>query len=292
MQTSYYITTCRECGSSDAIDDYCTGDRICTGCGLVLEEHLIDERPEWSTPETARCEPARDGPSELGTYICPGRAVAERRPSTLMLHLHAAMHRETGPSVARVTEGARALGVPCAVLRAAKALLRDVAVARVSKGAIADGMSACCVYYACMQTGLPRHVREVCAAVGVDESTFVRADTLFKGALEKQPYFKTLVEVADEYTGMILRSIVCLGLPAADERRVRAHALKLAAAASRRDISGKSVRALSSGIIALACEDSGVPVSARDVARLTGLATAPTVHDAIAVLRRNGVSVQ
>ncbi|KAI5074021.1 hypothetical protein GOP47_0012034, partial [Adiantum capillus-veneris] len=39
---------CRDCGRETQITlDYASGDSICTECGLVMESHIVDERPEW-----------------------------------------------------------------------------------------------------------------------------------------------------------------------------------------------------------------------------------------------------
>lgn len=39
---------CAECGGSGAVVvDHSTGDMVCTGCGLVLESHCLDEGQEW-----------------------------------------------------------------------------------------------------------------------------------------------------------------------------------------------------------------------------------------------------
>lgn len=63
---------CRECVNDPAniVDDYVTGDCICGDCGLILESHIVDTRPEWRTftgdddtgPDPNRCG---DGPSSL-----------------------------------------------------------------------------------------------------------------------------------------------------------------------------------------------------------------------------------
>ena len=34
---------CVECGSTDNVTDWSHGDRICCGCGLVLESRMLDE---------------------------------------------------------------------------------------------------------------------------------------------------------------------------------------------------------------------------------------------------------
>lgn len=38
---------CPKCGAQDYYDDTHTGDSICRGCGLVAEEHVVDDTAEW-----------------------------------------------------------------------------------------------------------------------------------------------------------------------------------------------------------------------------------------------------
>jgi len=38
---------CRHCGSFSLHVDWAQGDRVCTHCGVVSEEKLLDDRPEW-----------------------------------------------------------------------------------------------------------------------------------------------------------------------------------------------------------------------------------------------------
>ena len=41
------ITQCPECGSKQIARDYERGELVCQSCGLVLDEHFIDQGPEW-----------------------------------------------------------------------------------------------------------------------------------------------------------------------------------------------------------------------------------------------------
>ena len=57
---------CRQCQSPNLFVDWAAGDRVCTDCGVVDEEHIRDSRPEWrefndaddlakGLPAAARC---------------------------------------------------------------------------------------------------------------------------------------------------------------------------------------------------------------------------------------------
>jgi len=56
---------CPECGSTNLIRSYDRGELTCMDCGLVIDEKIIDQGPEWRafTPEEkeerVRCAPLR-----------------------------------------------------------------------------------------------------------------------------------------------------------------------------------------------------------------------------------------
>ena len=38
---------CHECFSFDVVTDFAAGDVVCTACGVVLSDRIIDETAEW-----------------------------------------------------------------------------------------------------------------------------------------------------------------------------------------------------------------------------------------------------
>ena len=38
---------CPECGSAELIRDYDAAEIVCAACGCVIQEKLMDTRPEW-----------------------------------------------------------------------------------------------------------------------------------------------------------------------------------------------------------------------------------------------------
>mgnify|MGYP001181313764 FL=1 len=47
METDTSVTRCTECGSRDLVIDETRGEKICSDCGLVLEDFAIDHGAEW-----------------------------------------------------------------------------------------------------------------------------------------------------------------------------------------------------------------------------------------------------
>ncbi len=68
--TSENLPKCPECGGTKFITDPSRGEIICMNCGAVIEEHLIDDGPEW----------------RAFTNEEKGRRARVGSPSTLSLH--------------------------------------------------------------------------------------------------------------------------------------------------------------------------------------------------------------
>ena len=65
-----YFAYCRDCKRpTEVVIDHGSGDTICTGCGLVLEHHFIDETCEWRT--FADTEKDGNDPNRVGSASNP-----------------------------------------------------------------------------------------------------------------------------------------------------------------------------------------------------------------------------
>ena len=50
------ITHCPSCGSIHLSRDYTRGEQVCTECGLVVDEDVIDQGPEWRAYDSEQRE--------------------------------------------------------------------------------------------------------------------------------------------------------------------------------------------------------------------------------------------
>src|SRR2546426_11418398 len=63
MQEIEALTRCPECKGEHLVRDYERAEIVCEDCGLVLENSLIDEGPEWRALDSEQREsPERAGP--------------------------------------------------------------------------------------------------------------------------------------------------------------------------------------------------------------------------------------
>lgn len=62
------ILICPECKVKPPrlVEEYSSGDIVCEGCGLVLSEHIVDERPEWALYDNGEKQISQQDPFPIG----------------------------------------------------------------------------------------------------------------------------------------------------------------------------------------------------------------------------------
>ena len=222
--------TC-DCGRPEnVVVDHAAGDMICTDCGVVIESHLMDERPEWHGPgeDGARPDGRRAGPAG---GLLPGLA------STTLDRLPAKLHKyvtaeERAPGERVALDGFRAIDQLAAELRltgtvveTAKEVMRDACLKNARLGTMAV-LAASCVYYACKIAGVSRRKREIAGMCRVSETDLNAVNKALKVALTGRPYHASMyssVRPAD----LIFRAVDRLDMLPEDRRRVKRRAMDL-----------------------------------------------------------------
>ena len=69
-QVSISTSSCPECSSSNLVEDYAMGEVICSDCGLVIRENVVDDGPEWRafTREEKQMRSRVGTPSSLSVH--------------------------------------------------------------------------------------------------------------------------------------------------------------------------------------------------------------------------------
>lgn len=81
---------CHHCRSHSLVTDWAAGDRICTNCGVVGEERIPDDRPEWREFNDAD-DLAKGLPAAARCGMVPvdeTRYLGGLQPTTLSLHVY------------------------------------------------------------------------------------------------------------------------------------------------------------------------------------------------------------
>lgn len=180
------------------IEDYRAGDQICSECGLVVGDRVIDVGSEWRTfsNEKAGNDPSRvGGPenpllngSDLSTMIGPGRGDASFDSFGVSKY----QNRRTMSSSDRalinafreINSMADRINLPKTIVDRANNLFKQVHDGKNLKGRANDAIASACLYIACRQEGVPRTFKEICAVSKISKKEIGRCFKLILKALE------------------------------------------------------------------------------------------------------------
>lgn len=162
---------CSECGGCDVVEDRQTGDCVCQGCGLVLEDHAWDfNTHDLSAPL----------PNETLTH-----QVIANCPRKLM---HAGNHssrlRTLATSSSELRWMAGQLTLPDNVLHSALDMWERVHAHHVCRGEMRRALEATCLYFACKLAGFPRPKDLLARAFGLDLAVLNKAFKTYMGIVQ------------------------------------------------------------------------------------------------------------
>ena len=181
------IDTCPECGSSRITRDYKRGELVCKQCGLVIEDHVIDQGPEWrgytleEQNAVARTGAPIKHPSDLPTVIgwkntdSYGRSIPTRnRPSVYRLRKwqqrvgRGKTPKNMASAMSRCNSISSSMELPRQVREATAMLYRRAMEQNLIRGRSIEAVTAAALYAACRQCGVPRTLEEVADSSEVD----------------------------------------------------------------------------------------------------------------------------
>ncbi len=177
---------CPECGGGQFVTDMETGEIVCSRCGLVLQDEILDQKPEWRafTPEETRSK-ARTGPPTslkrfdkgLSTTFQPykdsyGRALPMRERLKMMrlrkwnirARVHSSAERNLSQAMNEITRLSDKLHIPASVEENAALIYRKALDEGLIRGRSIKSIAAAALYAACRLTRTPRSLKEIAEA--------------------------------------------------------------------------------------------------------------------------------
>ncbi len=175
---------CPECGSKHLIKDYSRAEVVCRSCGLVIDEDLIDQGPEWRAFDSEQREKrSRTGSPMTYTLHDKGLSTAigwtnkdaygKRIPTRNRAQLYRmrkwqrrvriadATERNLALALSEIDRMASTLGLPRNVRETASMIYRKAALKKLVRGRSVDGIAATSLYAACRQCHVPRTLDEI-----------------------------------------------------------------------------------------------------------------------------------
>eukprot|EP00656_Telonema_subtile_P054626 TRINITY_DN820_c0_g1_i1.p1 TRINITY_DN820_c0_g1~~TRINITY_DN820_c0_g1_i1.p1 ORF type:complete len:348 (+),score=101.75 TRINITY_DN820_c0_g1_i1:94-1137(+) len=180
LHVAYYCKICQN-DAPDVVEDYATGDAICSECGCVLEGGIIDQTSEWRTfaSDAGSVDPSRVGAAENPLLEDSGLSTTMARDpkgnNSFGDNLRKWNNRGAQSNSDRnlinafreIDRMAEHMALPGKIGHTAKQTYKDVEKNKKLRGRSSEAIIAACVYIACRLEGVPRTLKEVagqCAA--------------------------------------------------------------------------------------------------------------------------------
>lgn len=188
--TSDLLELCINCKKNTICEDSVNGILVCTSCGIINEECVIDNRAEWNF-NTSDDGANKKDPSRCG---CPINPLLAKSSMSTMIHsnrhhfmkrLHNQMSMDyVERSRYHVFETIAKMGgeignLSPAIIEQAKYYYKILSERKLSRGVIRKGLIACCVMYACKTLNVPRSIKEISAMTNVSVPTLNKTTKLF-----------------------------------------------------------------------------------------------------------------
>jgi len=175
---------CPECGSFRHIRDYKRGELICSDCGLVIEDRIIDPGPEWRGFDSDQ-RLAREHTGPPATYTIHDRGISamidphdhDSGGSPLKPETRAQMHRlrkwdkrsrmsghierNLSYALSELDRVACQLRLPRNVRESASMIYRRTVESGMTRGRSIESSTASAIYISCRQFRIPRTLEEL-----------------------------------------------------------------------------------------------------------------------------------
>ena len=291
------VKKCPECGSTNLIHDYDTGETICGNCGLVIQDVMMDKGPEWR----AFTQEEKESRSRVGiptSYSVHDKglstsidridkdAFGRRLPLATRLQMwrlrkwqirsrvHSSIDRNLAQAMTELDRLSSKVTAPSAVKEKAAVIYRKALDEGLVRGRSIAAIAAASLYAACRITGTPRSLREIAEASLVDKKDIARCYRLLLRELDLH------IPLADPmiYITKIARRADISG-------QVQAEAVKTLKESRRKHVSsGKDPMGLAAAALYIACKRLGERKTQKEIADAAGV-TEVTVRNRFKTLK-------
>jgi len=292
------VDKCPECGSSNLIHDYDTGETVCGDCGLVLYEQMMDKGPEWRAfTQEEKASRSRVGvPTSysvhdkgLSTAISQvdRDAFGRKLPLSTRLQMwrlrkwqirsrvHSSIDRNLAQAMAELDRLSDKVFIPQPIKEKAAVTYRKALDKGLVRGRSIAAIAAASLYAACRGSGTPRTLREIAEASLVDKKDVARCYRLLLRELEvHMPIADPLTYVSKiaERTGI--------------SGKTQGQAIQiLRIARKKRAAAGKDPMGLAAAALYIACLQNNEKKTQKDIAEAAGV-TEVTVRNRYKTLKK------
>jgi len=272
------------------IEDYHAGDMICSMCGLVVGDRVIDVSSEWRTFADSDKDSSRVGAAEnpllqnnnLSTLIVPGKETSDE--------FSGRYHNRSNLSSAdrillngfkTISDMCDRLNLPKSISNPANMLYKKVKDAKLLRGRSNEAISSACLYIICRQEGVPRTFKEIVATSTVGKKDIARC---FKLILNGEIVSKLDPTTSDDYMNRFCSN---LGL----DRKIQNVSRKIAERAFDLDlVPGRVPISVAAAAIYMASQTSIDKKSLHEISEITGVAES-TIKNSYRQMRERAIEL-
>jgi transcription initiation factor TFIIB len=291
---------CSVCGRmKTAITDHKSGEVICSCCGTVISEKILDiANPEWRAFTAEESEnKARTGipislsQHDMGLATIIGRPNKDASGKRLDTNTRTTFKRlRTWDSRMQLNSSRNLLmafsdlnmlkdklGLSDSIVKKTAYLYRKVEDSGLVKGRTISGMLAACVYLACRQNDTPRTLKDVAAKSNIRRKVIARnCRSVIQGLDMITPVFDPM------------KCIVKVASASEVSERTKRHAFIMMNELLRRKTltAGKDPMGLAASILYIACKETGENKTQKNMSKAAGV-TEVTIRNRIRDLGRN-----
>ena len=218
-----YSNNCNACSLETLTTDYTNGMIICRSCGVVQEDNLIDESPEWNFGQEDAMfgkDPARCGcpvnplleKSSMSTMIGKGGGskfwlLRKIHQQNSMDYVERARYH-TFEQIQKMCDNAN---LPSTISNKAKYYYKELSTRKLSRGSVRQGLIACCIMYACKANKVSRSVREIADMCMIDAVKINSVVKIFVEVMED--VIQDECTESTQASDLISRFCNCINLP-------------------------------------------------------------------------------
>jgi len=285
------LVQCPECRSNQLSKDYSRAELVCRNCGLVLDDSMIDQGPEWRAYDSEQQEKrARTGAPMTYTILDKGlsttigwknkdyygkaiptktnQQVYRLRKWARRIRISNATERSLAIAFSELDRLASAMGLPRTVRETAAMIYRKAALKNLVCGRTIRGVATTAVYAACRQCNVPRSLDEIAASSRIPRKEIGRTYILVSHTLG----LKLLPTSPADYISRFCNELKFSG-------NVRTKTEEILKAAAHRELtSGRSPMGIAAASLYIASVLCGERRTQEEIANVTGV-TAVTIRN-------------
>ncbi len=278
------LDECPECGSRSFSHDAERAEVVCNGCGLVLEEALLDRGPDWRAFDNEQMErrshagaPLTYTQHDLGlsTVIdwrnkdASGKDISAAKRAQMYrlrkwqqrIRVSNSIERNLAQALTEMDAMSSRLDLPKNVREMAAKIYRKAVERGLTRGRSIEGVSAASIYLACRELGVPRTLDEISDAARLNRKEIGKTYRFVTRELGLNPRPSSPLDYIERFGSELKLS-----------GRVRSKAREILTLAMNKEItSGRGPTGVSAAALYIASVLMGERKTQKEVAQVAGV---------------------